>query len=176
MADGAVSKPAEATSLLASLPGPPSPSHAYDDIDALVAWPALEKFMEDLSDLDENGNATMHEKADQVLDMPPDPLGRARDPLAGGPLYAAYNPKRGMLLPSPSHLPWAQSINLPLSRGGVSSNSISSVLSGRSVSMDSLAGGCGSCGGSSSSHALPPQVRRARATAPKPQALWAARF
>ena len=155
---------------------PPSPSHSYDDIEALAAWPALEQFMEDLSDLDEQGNAP---------ERPEQPPKEVRDPLGGRDLglskalfgssssYAQRGlqlPLTQQLLPTSHYMPW-QTLNLPFNRGGGSTNSLSSVPSGdrpmhRSDSLHSLGGGCSSCAASSSSHTLQPQVPSADALGP----------
>ena len=148
---------------------PPSPSHSYDDIEALVAWPALEQFMEDLSDLDEQGN--IPERPEPLpMEVRGDPLG-SRDrslsqalfgPGASFPQRSMQHPLTQQLLPTSHYLPW-QSLNLPFNRGGGSTNSLSSVLSAdrpmhRSDSLHSIGGGCSSCAASSSSHSLQPQV------------------
>ena len=153
LAEGAPSSANDALSMPAS-PSKSTPSQELDDIDALVAWPALEYFMEDLSDLDEPNHASQ----EALLEQAGDEMRRNDVDLTRGHYLSSRSmlPLTRQLFPAPSYMPW-QSLNLPFSRGSVSTPHLGSMSSGSSSIARDL-GSCSGCGSSSNSSHLPPQV------------------
>lgn len=122
----------------------------YEDIESLVAWPALEQFMDDLSDLDEQGN--VQERTEPAPRAQDSFNSRERDLGLGKPPYGNYSRHsllggRHQLLSNGIYPPWQSPLDLPLTRGTGSTGSFGSVLSNRS-----------GVGGTSSTHSLGSQL------------------